>query len=316
MREVLRSTAARQIVARATSGPHLRPPYLLYADKGIIILNKPPGLVCQSDKGFEQVKKLPYLKTELRLDDIPKQIHRLDRYTTGAYLLAKSNVHARALLQQFREHSIKKTYLAVVRGGRKSFPSLASGSINVPLSVRDERTVVDERNGRPALTDWELLGSSSNVPLSLLRVSLHSGLKHQLRVHLSQAMQVPILGDTFYSEKAPLQSILDIVPKDVTVVSQQTQPEGPTGDPEKSTHRLYLHSAHIDVIRYRSFGSHKRVILGVSAPVPWYFRELCKSAGLSQYIPPEYINGGLSVNRVPIQLNEEVAGLDGKWLGP
>ena len=74
-------------------------------------------------------------------------------------LLAKSQTEARSISQQFQSHSIKKTYLAIVRGGRESFRDV-KGSITTPLRIGYDRVYVDEKDGDPTLTDWELLGSS------------------------------------------------------------------------------------------------------------------------------------------------------------
>lgn len=63
------------------------------------------------------------------------------------------------------------------------------GSIRAPLRVDDGKVAIDEIRGSPALTDWELLGSSDKVPLSLVKLSLHSGIKHQLRVHLAHVLK-------------------------------------------------------------------------------------------------------------------------------
>ncbi|OCB87940.1 pseudouridine synthase [Sanghuangporus baumii] len=287
-------TKASRSVPRHVQKPVLisQPSCLIYADKAIIAINKPPGLICQSNKSYEKQGKksafdqlLEDLKVELSLDDLPKQVHRLDKLTTGAYLFAKSNTQARALSQQFRDHSLKKTYLAIVRGGRKTFPDSARGSINAPLKVVEEKVVVDEKNGVPALTDWELLGSSWIL--------------------------APILGDALYSSKAPPKNILELVPKSISVSLSRD------GQETKRTPslRLFLHSAHIDVTRYRSSGPSKRLRLGISAPLPWYFLELCKAAKLSQYLPSEYIHGGLMVDGVPVNPGEGILGLDGKWLG-
>ncbi|KAL5498091.1 hypothetical protein ACEPAH_2221 [Sanghuangporus vaninii] len=313
-------TKASRSVSRHVQKPDLisQPSCLIYADKAIIAINKPPGLICQSNKSYEKQGKksafdqlLEDLKVELSLDDLPKQVHRLDKFTTGAYLFAKSNTQARALLQQFRDHSLKKTYLAIVRGGRKTFPDSVHGSINASLKVVEEKVVVDKKNGVPALTDWELLGSSEVAPLSILRLSLHSGIKHQLRIHLSQILQAPILGDALYSSKSPPKNILELVPKSISVSPSRD------GQETKRTPslRLFLHSAHIDVTRYRSSGPSKRLRLGISAPLPWYFLELCEAAKLSQYLPSEYIHGGLTVDGVPVNPGEGILGLDGKWLG-
>lgn len=91
------------------------------------------------------------------------------------YLLAKSSTHARALSVQFRDHTLRKTYLAIVRGGRQTFPDVARGSINAPLRIAGGKVVVDERDGSPTLTDWELLGSSVSPtlqPVNLLPIYL------------------------------------------------------------------------------------------------------------------------------------------------
>lgn len=149
------------------------------------------------------------MKVKVGLDDVPLQLHRLDKLTTGALLLATTATHARALSQQFQDHVVHKTYLALVRGGRKSFHGNAKGTISSRIKVApDGRVKVDEGHGEVAMTDWKLLGSSvclrcthlnriiltfrnsqEKVPLSLLHLSLLTGIKHQLRIHLAETLQ-------------------------------------------------------------------------------------------------------------------------------
>ncbi|KAI5117087.1 hypothetical protein M0805_009491 [Coniferiporia weirii] len=315
-------------VQRRASAPRSLP--LLYADRGLIVLNKPSGLICQSDKTWleEKGSKCPFdslledLKWKLKLDAEPVQVHRLDKNTTGVLLLAKSSTHARTLFQQFQTHSIKKTYLAIVRGGRKSFPEHARGTINAALRVGPDKVHTDEDAGDTALTDWELLGSSDKVPLSLLRLSLHSGIKHQLRVHLASTLRVPILGDTLYSNKPPPQNILELIPQGVSVAVNRHPFRGPNAEgasappstEREGRQRVFLHAAHVDVTRYRNAGPSKRLALGVTAPLPRDFLAVCDAAELTQFLTPEYISGGLRVDGDPVPLGEEIAGVEGRWL--
>ncbi|KAH8115149.1 pseudouridine synthase [Phellopilus nigrolimitatus] len=294
---------------------------LLYVDRGLIVINKPSGLVCQSDKTWKEARS-PWLAchTKLQLDHEPTQIHRLDKHTTGALLLAKSTVHARSLAQQFQAHTIKKTYLAIVRGGRKSFLEAGRGTINTPLRIGLDRVYEDAESGNPALTDWELLGSSDKVPLSLLRLSLHSGIKHQLRVHLANVLHAPILGDTYYSNKAPPREILDIIPPGVSILPKKIVPAGtdaesaPLRPEEEGKPRVFLHAANVNLTRYRSSGPSKRLVLGITAPLPRDFLSICEAADLTRFLSPEYVQGGLKVDDEPVPLDDEISGLEGKWL--
>ncbi|KAF8882804.1 pseudouridine synthase [Infundibulicybe gibba] len=140
---------------------------ILYRDNGVIALNKPPGLVCQktlnSNKrgsikpGFDQL--LIDLQQHLSLKGLPYPVHRLDKGTTGALLLACTAPHART--------NCGKTYLALVRGSSQLFAS----------------NVGEFQSGsKPSVTKWELLASSLRVHLAqslnapILGDNLHSTL--------------------------------------------------------------------------------------------------------------------------------------------
>jgi 23S rRNA-/tRNA-specific pseudouridylate synthase len=102
------------------------------------------------------------VKWKTGLEDLPFQLHRLDKLTTGALLLATNARHAKTFSKQFHDHEIRKSYLAIVRGGRQSFEGVKSGTIDARLS-QDGRVRVDDADGSLALTGWELLGSSVSV---------------------------------------------------------------------------------------------------------------------------------------------------------
>ena len=80
--------------------------------------------------------------------------------TSGAWLLAKNKHAARDLSMDIQQHKILKTYLAIVRAGRQSFPA-TNGTIDAPISIDGEGNVeIDSVSGLPAVTHWEVLGSS------------------------------------------------------------------------------------------------------------------------------------------------------------
>ncbi|KAJ6569668.1 pseudouridine synthase [Mycena capillaripes] len=249
---------------------------VLYVDRSVIIMNKPPGLVTQLDpsttvtEGGNLAKLLDDLKQGLELPNPPYRVHRLDKGTTGCLVLARSLSGAHDISTQFEKRTVDKTYLALVRGGRESFSQ--SGGVGGQI-----RTFLQYPNGRASLvpqgelretqelkeskTDWELVASSPHLPLSLLRLKLLTGHKHQLRVHLAQVLKTPILGDTLHSQSQPTEEIRNIfqLPKD----------------------RMFLHASQISLFRYRPAGGKKRFKIRLFAPLPQDFIEICSEAGIS-----------------------------------
>lgn len=155
---------------------------LLYYDSRILVLNKPPRLVSQgtkfpNDTNIGNLLRAVQEKYSLEHDLYP--VHRLDKVhllqydvlsiltrlknTSGCLVFARTPSMARDLSNQFQTGSVKKSYLAVVRAGAKTFPT-TSGDIVVPLSFNDGRTAVDT-HGKMSATKWEVLDSSvSTVP--------------------------------------------------------------------------------------------------------------------------------------------------------
>jgi len=273
----------------------------LYVDRGVIVLNKPPGLVCQTsqkepsedtiDSGDDFAAVLDDVKGLFNLLVTPYPVHRLDKATTGALVLARTDRVARELSRQFETRTVEKTYLALVRGGRKSFTD-TSGEIREPLDFTAGRVSLGtSAKAKFAATDWELVGSSLKAPISLLRLKLRTGLKHQLRVHLAQCLHTPILGDTAHSASTVHERIRSgtKVPKD----------------------RLFLHASHLSFIGYKKTGLNKQFRLGITSPLPNDFLKICIDMGISAKLDKREVIGGLFADSEPVQ---EVPDVEGRWL--
>jgi 23S rRNA pseudouridine1911/1915/1917 synthase len=127
----------------------------------------------------------------------PGIVHRLDRGTSGAIVVAKTDEAHRDLARQFAERSVVKEYVALVAGA----PGLLSGSIRKAIGRnprhRHKMAVIEEgRGGRSAWTDWQVV-EKYGAAAALVSCTLHTGRTHQIRVHLA-SLGHPILGDSVY----------------------------------------------------------------------------------------------------------------------
>jgi 23S rRNA pseudouridine1911/1915/1917 synthase len=131
----------------------------------------------------------------------PGIVHRLDRETSGAMLVAKTDKAHRGLAEQFAARSVRKEYLALVAGA----PALLSGSIRKRIGrnprQRHKMSVVEpEQRGRDAHTDWQVVERFGDRA-ALVRCTIHTGRTHQIRVHLKAAGH-GLIGDVTYGWKA------------------------------------------------------------------------------------------------------------------
>jgi len=211
------------------------------------------------------------------LESPPIPIHRLDKPTTGVLLLARNDRSARNLAREFRERNIDKTYLALVNSSASSIlKTKSAGTIKHPLLVDGngrvglhggDRELGSEDVVREAHTDWELLGVSSRYPVTLLKIKLHTGVKHQIRIHAARVLEAPIIGDFLYCK-----SHKGSIPKPVI--------PNPGG-------AMHLHASNVSLYRYNKEGPNKRFRLGITAPLPRPFRDVCELAGIVDKIPDE-----------------------------
>jgi len=183
---------------------------VLFEDEHLLVVNKPTGMVVHPGAGtgndtlvhallFHCADSLSGIGGVER----PGIVHRLDRETSGAIVVAKHDAAHRGLAEQFAERDLEKEYLAIANG----VPQLLSGTIDQPISrhtTHRHRMTTGAKNGKPARTDWTVLESFSNPVTTLFRCRIHSGRTHQIRVHL-RSMGHSILGDHTYGWK-PLET--------------------------------------------------------------------------------------------------------------
>jgi 23S rRNA pseudouridine1911/1915/1917 synthase len=176
---------------------------ILYEDDSLIILNKPAGLVVHPAPGHERGTLVHALLAHCpNLAGIggvqrPGIVHRLDKDTTGAIAIAKTDLAHQHLQAQLKAKTARREYLGVVYGAPKS----DRGTIDRPIGRhpvdRKKMTVVAlEKGGRAAVTHWQVQERLGNY--TLMQFRLETGRTHQIRVHTAQ-MGHPIVGDPVYS---------------------------------------------------------------------------------------------------------------------
>lgn len=173
---------------------------ILHEDADILVINKPPGLVVHPGAGHREgtlVHGLLAHCSHLASQGAPLRpgiVHRLDQGTSGAMVVAKTDIAYSRLVEQFKAHRVVKEYLALVYG---SLPD-ASGEIRASMDRhpgdRKKMAVVKGR-GRESVSRWSLEKDWGEV--SLVRVIIETGRTHQIRVHMSH-LQHPIVGDSTY----------------------------------------------------------------------------------------------------------------------
>jgi 23S rRNA pseudouridine1911/1915/1917 synthase len=176
---------------------------ILYEDDQLIIIDKPAGVVVHPSPGHESgtlVNALLYHCDNLAgIGGVqrPGIVHRLDKDTTGAIVVAKTDFAHQHLQSQIKAKTARREYLGIVYGS----PSSDGGTIDMPIGRhrvdRQKMAVVPlEKGGRNAVTHWQVVERLGNY--SLLHFRLETGRTHQIRVHAS-SIGHPIVGDPLYS---------------------------------------------------------------------------------------------------------------------
>ncbi|MDB9314473.1 RluA family pseudouridine synthase [Spirulina sp. CS-785/01] len=176
---------------------------ILYEDDALIILNKPAGLVVHPSPGHPQgtlVNALLYHCDQLAgIGGVerPGIVHRLDKDTTGAIMVAKTDIAHQTLQKQIQDKTAQREYLGIVYGS----PDASEGTINAPIGrhpVDRKKQAIVEKGGRVAITHWHIRERLGNY--TLMQFRLETGRTHQIRVHTA-SMNHPIVGDKEYGPK-------------------------------------------------------------------------------------------------------------------
>ena len=174
---------------------------IIYEDKDIIVVNKPKGMVVHPANGNPDGTLVNALMSICKdsLSGIggeirPGIVHRIDKDTSGLLIVAKNDMAHVAMSEQIKNHEVKKTYIALVRGVIKE----NEATIDMPIgrSNTDRKKMAVTKNGKNAVTHIKVLERFDKY--TLLEVNIETGRTHQIRVHLSY-IGYPIVGDYTYS---------------------------------------------------------------------------------------------------------------------
>ena len=178
---------------------------ILYQDEYLVVINKPSGLLVH--KSMIDKHEIYFAMKILRdqIGQLVYPVHRLDKPTSGVLLFALDSTTAKLMSEQFVEHKIQKTYIAVVRGYIAN-----KGTIDYALSVKldkiADKDTQEEKEAQEAFTEYKKLdsieldiavGRYDKTRYSLVELKPHTGRKHQLRRHMKH-LSHHILGDTKY----------------------------------------------------------------------------------------------------------------------
>ncbi len=177
---------------------------ILYEDEDVLVVDKPKGMVVHPAPGhytgtlvnavlYHCKGQLSGINGVLR----PGIVHRIDRDTTGSLIVCKTDHAHRAIAAQLKEHSLNRSYRAIVHGVLKE----DEGTVNASIG-RDEkdrkRMAVNEKNGKEAITHYRVLSRFQEY--TYIECRLETGRTHQIRVHMT-SIGHPLLGDEVYGAR-------------------------------------------------------------------------------------------------------------------
>jgi len=220
---------------------------VLYEDRDLIVVDKPPGVVVHPGAGTRSptlAAGLLHRYPELEGVGDPDRwgiVHRLDRDTSGVLIVARNEPAHSALREAIARREVSRHYLTLVR----AVLDVPSGTVDAPIGVDprrpDRRAVV--AGGRAARTNYVVIRTWDDPGVSLLEVSLETGRTHQIRVHLA-AIGAPVVGDKTY------------------------------GKPGPKVPRIFLHACRVE-LEHPTGGE----TLTVESPLPWDLESVLESLG-------------------------------------
>lgn len=174
---------------------------VLYEDEHLAVIDKAAGMVVHPGAGVEsgtlanallgRYPEIALIKGQRRQGIV----HRLDKYTSGVMVIARTEAALNALMKQFQGRLVEKFYIALL----ESRPKNPTGQIALPIG-RDPATrtkMVVRKSGKPAVTDYEIIEEGFKNGQVLVQAQIHTGRTHQIRVHFAY-IGCPVVGDTVY----------------------------------------------------------------------------------------------------------------------
>lgn len=177
---------------------------IVFEDNHLLVVEKPPNVLSQGDKTGDK-DMLTFLKEDIKVrynkpDNVYLGlVHRLDRPVGGTMIFAKTSKAASRLSDQIRRRVLKKTYMAVIHGNPSNNKDTLTHSLLKDNKTNTVSVVSEDTKGsKKAVLDYEVIGSIKDF--SLVKINLHTGRPHQIRVQFS-AIGHPLYGDQKYGQK-------------------------------------------------------------------------------------------------------------------
>jgi len=180
---------------------------IIYEDKDVLVVDKPPGLTVHPAPGHHGHTLvnavLSHLAASPDSEERPGIVHRLDRDTSGVMVIARNAAAHADLAEQFKQHRVTKVYLTLVRGRLTPEQGIIEAAIGRDSADRKKMAVTAESRGRKAVTRYRVQRYIGGY--TYLEVMPQTGRTHQIRVHLA-AIGYPVVGDASYGVAVPFLS--------------------------------------------------------------------------------------------------------------